>query len=127
MTTLRVALVTLALAVWACGSSSATSTVIRGSGTASGGVIVVSQAATYTYTLTGGCPDSTFLGAIGFRIVSDSGQVDWLRASGTIYLTPGNWTGQDGEQTIADPAVNEPSVFAPNPCYSWVVTLSPTS
>ena len=123
MKLLRVGIAAVVLA--ACGS--ATPTAVRGSGTTNGGVIVISQAATYTYTLTGGCPDSTSLGAIGFRIVSDSGQVDWLRASGTIYLTPGNWTGQDGEQTIADPAANEPSTFIPNPCYSWVVTLTPTS
>jgi hypothetical protein len=127
VTSLRIGLLTLALAVPACGSTSATPTVVRGSGATNGGVIVISQAATYAYTLTGGCPDATSLGAIGFRIVSDGGQVDWLRASGTIYLTPGNWSGQDGEQTIADPAINLPSTFAPNPCYSWVMTLTPTS
>jgi hypothetical protein len=104
---------------------SATPTVVRGSGTTNNGVIVVSQAGTYAYTLTGGCPDWTSLGAIGFRIVSDSGKIDWLSASGTIYLTPGNWSGEDGEQTIG--SINEPSIFAPNPCYSWVVTLTPAS
>ena len=101
--------VCLALIAAACGSSP---TVIRGSSDSNGGVVVISEAASYTYSLTV-CARNIL------RLRSDSGQTDDLAAAtGQLYLTIGNWTGTAGVLAEA---------FEPSPGCAWSVTLTSTS
>jgi uncharacterized protein YceK len=97
--------VTLVLA--ACGSPV---TLTPGSPTAP-----ISSAGTYTFTLSGtnGC-----LGA-GFYLTSDTGSVDNLtnQASGSLYLTAGNWMGESGFK-------NSAGTFVGDVC-DWTLTLTP--
>ncbi|MBV9101624.1 MAG: hypothetical protein JOZ46_03105 [Candidatus Dormibacteraeota bacterium] len=85
---------------------------IRGASDSNGGVIVVSEAATYRYALSI-CAHNIL------RLRSDSGQADDLTgASGQLYLGLGNWTGTPGVQAEA---------FEPTPDCRWSVTLTSAS
>jgi hypothetical protein len=61
-----------------------------------GGVIVVSQSATYDYVLQSGC-----IGAYQFRLQSDSGSTEWFPLAdtggspqkGNVVLAAGKWQG----------------------------------
>ena len=111
--------VALTAVMAACGSASA----IDASSSVNNGVIVIAQAATYTYALSGDCiNDPPGLGNYSFRLKSDSGAVDYLSATGSLYLTPGNWTAQD----VADYYTGSPQepTIAPVPC-NWKLTLTP--
>ena len=99
----------LALTTVGCGSSP---TVIRGSSDSNGGVVVVSESSSYTYSLTV-CAHNIL------RLRSDSGQTDDLAAAtGQLYLSLGNWTGTPGVLAEA---------FEPSPGCAWSVTLTSTS
>jgi hypothetical protein len=114
-------MIAAAALVAACGSAST----IDASSSVNNGVIVVAQAATYAYTLSGDCVnDPPGLGNDSFRIKSDSGAVDYLSATGSLYLTPGNWTAQDVADYYAG-TPQEPTI-APIPC-TWTLTLTPSS
>jgi hypothetical protein len=106
----------LALVLAACGSS--TPTTIRAGGDVNGGVIPISQAATYDFTLTGACPSGQ-----RFRLRSDSGATDYLAAgpsSGQLYLSVGNWSGIYVFVGIGN--VWTPTSLCPN----WHMTLTAT-
>jgi len=110
----------LALAVMSVGCGEAPPVSIQAGNNINGGVIVISQAATYSYVLLSGC-----VPAYEFRLRSDAGSTHWLPQStrpstpsmeeenGQLYLTAGKWQGQ----WFYRPRL------APEPC-SWAMTLT---
>jgi hypothetical protein len=123
----------LAAAVLTLGACDSPSPLTINAGSSLGGVTPVSQAAIYSYTVVvtpvfaspSGCGNgyvtcATTDGCMGtlLRLSSDTGVVDWLRSAGSIYLTPGNWTGQTGTTNGAQ--------FYPESCV-WTLALTATS
>ena len=87
-------------------------------------IIPISQAGTYVFSRSSApCAVASIpnFAKAALRLTSDSGQVDYLvPISGSIYLTPGNWTGQEvieGSTRNASRARRDlrPSVVVPNP------------
>jgi hypothetical protein len=124
------------MAIAACGAQPA-ATPILGGGMINSGVVPVTQAGAYRYTVT--CPNGVTIpccrtdppgpGAYSFRLTSDSGTSDYLNASGMLYLTPGNWSGHEVESIFVQPgnlASTPPGPsLAPVTC-AWALTLTPS-
>lgn len=122
----------VAAVIAACGGSGSGNGISAGSAI-NNGVIPIANAATYSWTFTSG---SCFTGPAGpgFRLISDSGTVDPLVGhSGTVYLSPGNWTGEAGEETTGTVGYTDgfghyhaptPPTFQPVAC-NWSLMLSP--
>jgi hypothetical protein len=85
-------LVGATLALAACGQTAA----LDGGDSIKGGIIVVSQSATYDYFLQSAC-----IGAYQFRLQNDSGLTEWFPLAdtgespqkGSVVLAAGKWQG----------------------------------
>ncbi|MGP8160702.1 MAG: hypothetical protein ACLQGJ_05695 [Candidatus Dormibacteria bacterium] len=125
---------------------------IHGSSGSNGGEIAISQAATYSYSVTvsQGLPPVTTLSIL--RLSSDTGSADVLSPasgsanvvsgaaswSGSVYLSAGNWTGQAGwtpglyyatdpfPGCVTDPREGTGYWFCPETYLSWSLTLMST-
>jgi hypothetical protein len=118
----RAVLTTLVAALLsaACGAATQAPISIHASSATNAGIVLVTQAATYSYTLAATDPSC---GWQLFRFTSDSGKVDYLASSGQIYLTPGNWSSTEGvERIMGDPT----SFEALDGVCPWTLTLTPS-
>jgi hypothetical protein len=102
----------------ACGSPEPTS--IEASASTNGGVIPITQAGTYRYAVSDECGIGSTL-----RLTSDTGAVDYLGATGTLYLTAGNWTGVGGFKFPLSPN-GQPFEACLN-AQNWHLRLTPST
>ena len=89
--------------------------------------IVITQAASYTYNITGHCvitPVTAGGSSLSFRLRSATGATEWLKQSGSVYLAAGTWYGEDGLEYEGNYAQHLPVSFAPIAC-DWAMTLTP--
>jgi hypothetical protein len=103
----------VAVAVVAAGCGAAE---VDGSSTTNGGVVPVAQSGTYAYRVTipppGPSQLATDCSGAHLVLTNDSGTIESLGKSGSLYFTAGNWTG----------SLN--GGFGPG-C-EWKVTLTPS-
>lgn len=94
---------------------------IQAGSAVNGGVVAISQAGTYDYSFGHGSWPW-----ILFR--SEGGSTDELSGSGSIYLTPGNWTGVTGWFSDDPACPGFVSVaaggFCPSAPSAWALTLT---
>jgi hypothetical protein len=103
----------VAVAVVAAGCGTAA---VNGSSTTNGGVVPVAQSGTYAYKVTIPPPSQpqlpTDCNGVHLVLTNDSGTIESLGKSGSLYFTAGNWTGSlDGTNGLG--------------C-EWKVTLTPS-
>jgi hypothetical protein len=128
----------LAVLLAACGQAAS----IQAASNINGGLIAVSQAATYNYSLTWpecknpnspGTTSTPWFGLNTYRLVSDTGTTDNIAlpesdgtqpnastspVTGQLYLTPGNWSGALLVVFPNLPVITEPC--------GWSLTLTPS-
>jgi|ERR1022692_1032673 hypothetical protein len=85
-----------------------------------GGVVAISQAGTYHYSFEHGSWPWILLR-------SDGGATDELFGSGSIYLTPGNWSGVTGwfaDEPTCPGFVSVAGGFCPSAPSAWSLMLT---
>jgi hypothetical protein len=103
----------VAVAVTAAGCGAAA---VDGSSTTNAGVVPIAQSGTYAYKVTIPSPGPprlpTDCSGVHLVLVNDSGTIENLGKSGSLYFSAGNWTGSlDGTNGLG--------------C-EWQVTLTPS-
>ena len=85
-------LVAVAVVTAGCGAAA-----VDGSSTANGGVVPVGQSGTYAYNVTITPPGSQQppidCSGVNLALTNDSGTIEHLGKSGSLYFSAGNWTG----------------------------------
>jgi hypothetical protein len=102
---------------------------IRASSGANGGVIVITQAATFAYSRSSvySCAVASIpnFAKVALRLTSDTGRVDYLvPTTGSIHLTEGNWAGTE---VIEGSTGTPPGPDEPCTNQSWSLSLTPSN